>query len=121
MSPKLFTVYQRSRGGQTAVECESVADTHRSAATMSLPMAERLETRPHWQIALILSLAMRVIYSGAAALFSVFLHPDPQLVRSNTFTNNLPAATGVHYALLDIWQRFDTLWYLHIAANGYDR
>ena len=25
-----------------------------------------------------------------------------------------------HYALLGIWERFDTLWYLHIAAHGYD-
>ena len=25
-----------------------------------------------------------------------------------------------HYALLGIWERFDTLWYLRIAEHGYD-
>jgi hypothetical protein len=28
---------------------------------------------------------------------------------------------GWRYLLLGVWQRFDTLWYLNIAANGYDR
>lgn len=30
-------------------------------------------------------------------------------------------AHGWRYQLLGVWQRFDTLWYLNIAANGYDR
>jgi hypothetical protein len=84
-------------------------------------MTRRLEQRPHWQIALALTTAMRVLDSSAAALFSLFLHPDPKLIQSNTFTSTLPPPTGVHYAWLDVWQRFDTLWYLHIAASGYDR
>jgi Gpi18-like mannosyltransferase len=32
----------------------------------------------------------------------------------------LPAPGGWHYALLGIWERFDTLWYLRIAERGYD-
>ena len=88
---------------------------------MCLLMTRRLEDRPHWQIALLLTMVMRIVYSTAAAVFSLFLHPDPQLVRSNRFIDSLPSATGVHYAWLDIWQRFDTLWYLHIAAQRYDR
>ena len=88
---------------------------------MALQMRRTLETRPHWQIALLLTIVMRVVYSGAAAVFSLFLHPDPRLVRSNMFTGSLPPTSGVHYVWLDIWQRFDTLWYLHIAAQGYDR
>lgn len=77
--------------------------------------------RRPWQLALMLTLVMRLVYSGMAALFSLFLHPDPQLVRSNAFTDALGPASGIGYAWLGVWQRFDTLWYLHIAANGYDR
>jgi hypothetical protein len=33
----------------------------------------------------------------------------------------LPSPHGLHYALLGIWERFDTLWFLHIAQHGYDR
>jgi hypothetical protein len=28
---------------------------------------------------------------------------------------------GLRYALLGVWERFDTLWYLQIAERGYDR
>lgn len=84
-------------------------------------MLSSFNKRRPWQLALMLTLVMRVIYSGMAALFSLFLHPDPQLIRSNTFTDTLGPASGIRYAWVDIWQRFDTLWYLHIAANGYDR
>jgi hypothetical protein len=55
-----------------------------------------------------------------AAAFLPFLHPDPALIHSNELTENLPAPYGLHYALLGIWQRFDTLWYLRIAERGYD-
>ena len=53
-------------------------------------------------------------------MVSPFLHPDAALVRSNALTENLPAPGGWHYALLGIWERFDTLWYLRIAERGYD-
>jgi len=33
----------------------------------------------------------------------------------------LPSPHGLHYALLGIWERFDTLWFLRIAEHGYDR
>jgi hypothetical protein len=80
----------------------------------------KLASRPDWQIALIFSLALRALYSIAAALFSLFLHPDPSLIRSNALTENLPASGTLYYAWLGIWERFDTLWYLRIAAHGYD-
>ena len=73
------------------------------------------------KIALLITVALRVFYSGIAALFSTFSHPDPALIHSNALTANLPAAGTLHYALLGIWERFDTLWYLHIAQHGYDR
>ena len=63
---------------------------------------------------------MRLLYTGVAAFAAVFLHPDARLIHSNVLTENLPAPGGWHYALLGIWERFDTLWYLRIADHGYD-
>jgi len=67
-----------------------------------------------------LTVALRVFYSAVAAALLPFLHADPALIHSNALTENLPAPHGLYYALLGIWERFDTLWYLHIAERGYD-
>jgi hypothetical protein len=83
-------------------------------------MWRKLEPRADWQIAFAITAVLRVFYTGVAAAAAVFLHPDPRLIHSNDFTSNLPAPGGWHYALLGIWKRFDTLWYLHIAERGYD-
>ena len=83
-------------------------------------MSRKLESRPDWQIALATTVALRVFFSAVAAVFSLFLHPDAALIRSNALTESLPAPHGLHYALLGIWERFDTLWYLRIAQHGYD-
>src|SRR4030081_401153 len=80
----------------------------------------RLEARADWQIALAITAALRVVYTGVAAVAAVVLRPDARLIQSNVLTQNLPAAGSWHYALLGIWQRFDTLWYLRIAEHGYD-
>ena len=79
-----------------------------------------IKTRPDWQIALAITGALRVFYSAIAAALSFVLHPAPSLVHSNALTENLPSPGTWHYALLGIWGRFDTLWYLRIAARGYD-
>jgi hypothetical protein len=83
-------------------------------------MWPNLKRRPDWQIALAITAALRVIYTAVAAVAAVFLHPDPRLIQSNAFIQTLPAPGGWHYALLGVWQRFDTLWYLRIAEHGYD-
>ena len=83
-------------------------------------MLGKLESRSDWQIALAITAGLRVFYSALAAALSLVLHPDPALVHSNAFTGNLPVSGGLHYALLGIWGRFDTLWYLRIAQHGYD-
>jgi hypothetical protein len=83
-------------------------------------MLRRLASRTDWQIALALTAALRVFYTVLAAAFSLFLHPEPALIHSNALTDNLPSPHGLHYALLGIWERFDSLWFLHIAAHGYD-
>jgi hypothetical protein len=81
----------------------------------------KLESRPDWQIALAITAALRVFYSVAAAALSFFLHPDPVLIHSNALTGNLSADGGLHGALIGIWERFDTLWFVHIAQHGYDQ
>jgi hypothetical protein len=79
-----------------------------------------LKTWPDWRIALAITVALRAIYTAVAASAALFLHPDARLIQSNAFAETLPAPTGWHYALLGVWQRFDTLWYLRISERGYD-
>src|SRR5258708_40022182 len=83
-------------------------------------MWRKSEPRPDWQIAFAITAALRVVYTGVAAVAAAVLHPDMRLVHSNAFTGNLPAPGGWHYALLGICERFDTPWYLRIAERGYD-
>ena len=83
-------------------------------------MKGREESWQDWQIALAVTAALRLFYSGFAAALSFFLHPDPSLIRSNALTENLAAPGSWHYAWLGVWERFDTLWYLRIAQRGYD-
>ena len=84
-------------------------------------MLSKLASRPDWQIALVFTAVLRAFYTATAAAFIPFLHPATSLIRSNELTENLPSPHGLHYALLGIWDRFDTLWYLRIAEHGYDR
>jgi hypothetical protein len=64
---------------------------------------------------------LRVFYTALAAALAPFVHPDSARIHSNALTENLPSPHGLHYALLGIWERFDTLWFLRIAEHGYDR
>jgi hypothetical protein len=78
--------------------------------------------RPSWQRSALLVLVLRAWYTLFACVTALVQPVNWFLVRSNALTENLPApARTARYALLDVWQRFDTLWYLHIAAHGYDR
>jgi hypothetical protein len=84
-------------------------------------MLKRFGERRDWQIALVLTCALRIVWSVAAAAMSFLVRAPEALIRSNALTQNLPAPGTWHYAILGVWQRFDTLWYLHIAQHGYDR
>ena len=84
-------------------------------------MLRKLASRPDWQIAILATAALRVFYTAIAAAFLPFLHPDPTRIQSDALTENLPAPHGLHYALIGIWERFDTLWFLRISEHGYDR
>ncbi len=78
--------------------------------------------RPAWQRALVLALSLRIIYSLFAAIVSLIQPVNWRLVLSNALTENLrPPDRSLHYLLLGVWERFDTLWYIHIGAHGYDR
>jgi hypothetical protein len=92
------------------------------AGAIELAMANgaRNGQRADWQIALAVTVALRVFYSCVAAVAAVIVHPDARLIQSNALVSDLPAPHGIYYAWLGIWQRFDTLWYLHNAAHGYD-
>jgi hypothetical protein len=87
----------------------------------NLAMLRKLASRPDWQIAMALTAGLRIFYTALAASFLPFLPPDPAPLHSNALTENLPVPHGLHYALLGIWERFDTLWFLRIAKQGYDR
>jgi len=84
-------------------------------------MLRKLAFRPDWQVAMAITVALRVVFSAIAAAFSFLLRPDSAVIRSNALTGNLPASGTVRNALLGVWERFDTLWYLRIAQHGYDR
>jgi hypothetical protein len=83
-------------------------------------MLRRIESWPDWKIALAFTATLRIFYSAVAAAFSFFLHPDPARIDSNALTGNLPSPGTWHYAMVGVWERFDTLWYLRIAQHGYD-
>ncbi|MFZ3340017.1 MAG: hypothetical protein WA213_03980 [Terriglobales bacterium] len=87
---------------------------------MEQSVRESSAGRHDWRVALAITVALRVFYSSVAALGASFLHPSEGLIRSNALTEMLPPTGGWHYALIGVWERFDTLWYLHIAERGYD-
>jgi hypothetical protein len=80
------------------------------------------EKKPSWKRLLVLTLTLRVFYSAFAAAAALIQPVNWRLVHSNALTENLlPPQHNLNYLLLGVWERFDTLWYLHIALHGYDR
>jgi hypothetical protein len=75
-----------------------------------------------WRQALWLVLILRLVYSLFAAITALVQSVKWDAIHSNALTENLASPTHtLHYLLFGVWERFDTLWYLHIAAHGYDR
>lgn len=80
------------------------------------------QRRLGWRWPLLLTVVLRIVYSVIGAVFSWLSPPYLKLMRSNAFTETLPPLDhSAHSVVLDVWNRFDTLWYLHIAQHGYDR
>lgn len=65
---------------------------------------------------------LRIACSLFAFRFAQQIPPHTSLASKNGLTDNLMGpGEGWRYLLFGIWDRFDTLWYLHIASHGYDR
>jgi hypothetical protein len=64
---------------------------------------------------------LRIFYSIFAAFLSPGLRLDPNLIHSNSLTGQLMSREShpLLYALLGVWERFDTLWYIQISRHGY--
>ncbi len=93
---------------------------HSSPIAISPPVSHSKYFAP--AVALILAATLRAFYSILAAFAVPHLLLLPSLIHSNLFTENLPTpADGVSYSFLGVWQRFDTLNYIHIAQFGYDQ
>jgi hypothetical protein len=72
--------------------------------------------------ALLGTVFLRLLCSFFAARFAQFNLPNPVLAAQNLLTSHLLGPSdGWRYYLYGVWDRFDTLWYLAIAAHGYDR
>jgi hypothetical protein len=81
---------------------------------------QKVESWPDWKIAAALTIALRIVFSVVAGALSFFLSLKPALIQSNGLAENLALPGSWYYATLGVWERFDTLWYLHIAQHGYD-
>jgi hypothetical protein len=82
-------------------------------------------TRVRWTPAVraaVLTFGFRIFYSFFAAVTSSWLRLDPGVIQSNSLTNHLMSRDShpVLYALLGVWERFDTLWYMQISRHSYD-
>ena len=93
------------------------------ASERSRPIRERLRglgSDPAFRYALSLFVVMRVVISLWAALVLLVTQaptgPDDVL---RPYQGVEPVSGGAAELLLGVWQRFDTLWYLRIAAQGY--
>jgi len=77
-------------------------------------------SRPALRHALLLFVVMRVLLSLWVALVLVVTRPStsPDAVL-RPYQGVEPVSGGAAELLLGVWQRFDTLWYIRIAAQGY--
>ncbi len=96
---------------------------NREASERSRPIRERLRglgSDPAFRYALSLFVVMRVVISLWAALVLLVTQaptgPDDVL---RPYQGVEPVSGGIAELFLGVWQRFDTLWYLRIAAQGY--
>jgi hypothetical protein len=72
-------------------------------------------------LAATLTIVLRVVYGAIGCMSAPYLRLDERLIGLNAYTGHLmQRSEGWRYALLGVWERFDTLWYIHIAHHGYD-
>jgi hypothetical protein len=110
-----MTATTRGQGQRAGPNTGSVNDVGSAASAEDLSW-------PAWRRALALALFLRLAYSVLAAVMALTQSVNWRLIHSNALTENLPPPDhSLRYLLFGVWERFDTLWYLHIAAHGYDR
>ena len=89
----------------------------------SIPIRQRvgeLGSDPGFRYCLTLFVVVRVVLSlWAALVLAVTQAPTSPDAVLRPYQGVEPISGGVAELLLGAWQRFDTLWYLRIAAQGY--
>lgn len=76
--------------------------------------------RPQARLALWLTLGFSLIYVVGAALVAPRLIGNQRAALSNRLPADMPSpSVAASYVLRDIWLRFDTVWYLDVAREGY--
>ncbi len=83
-------------------------------------MRRKLTWKQEWTLLIALFLALRLVYSALG--FVAASGPDPEPLASGPIYD--AAATLLHpdrlsHLLVNVWERWDTGWYLKIAAFGY--
>lgn len=87
---------------------------------------EQFEVQSRWfrdpalRYAVTVFLALRVVLSVFAALILLLNPSSTEQDTYKTYLGFTPVTEGWEGLLLEPWQRFDTLHYLRIAAEGYD-
>lgn len=72
--------------------------------------------------AFLVTFVLRLSCSLFAWRFGAQIPPNLFVASRNQLSSHLLGpADGWRYLIYGIWDRFDTLWYLNIAAHGYDR
>ncbi len=86
----------------------------------SSPTRKRFSWKTDWTLILVLFLFFRLLYSLLGVLEASGPEPEP-LSGGPVFgaAATLLGQGAVSHALVDVWFRWDTVWYLKIAAFGY--
>jgi hypothetical protein len=80
----------------------------------------RLTWKREWTWILIVLLTLRVLYSAVGVMAISDGLPEALGADEKMFADVAPLETdGVSQALVNVWMRWDTAWYLKIAASGY--
>lgn len=75
----------------------------------------------HPRRAFLFTIVLRVLTSVFAWRFGQAIPPNLSVAARNLSRAAFVPGDGWRYLLFGIWERFDSVWYLHIASDGYDR
>jgi hypothetical protein len=78
-----------------------------------------IRAHPSARLAVLTVVILSLVYAAAAFFAVPGIHKTQELARTNAYSQAPPPAYTPAYLLAGVWQRFDTNWYLQIAASGY--